>query len=300
MKIGVRIDQPKPLRGFDLTFYEIKPTTGRVKKAADHIYNVISCFGDCKTAREKPEWVAVSEYGKAVRANKRHRFLWEWGCPTNNEYNEYLLSLINEISKAEISGIHLDSIHFPRQEYCTCQRCAKNYEESKLGWGEWRSEVITNFVEQASKLVKGTLSITLMADPCFAKERFGLDFHSLAKYVDFFVVPLYDVGYSTTYWLDILAYDFHKQLEKPVYIDLYAGHPRPLIKNLLEAIIVTSDYADGIILTTYDTRLAEEIRDKLMKDDELHHILENRGCESMMDIIKKWNESDELHGPRWG
>jgi hypothetical protein len=298
VKFGVRIEQPKPLKGFDLTFYEVKPTTGRTKKAANHVINVISCFGDCKTARERPEWIAVSKYGKAARANKRHRFLWEWGCPTDDEYNQFLLNLINETSKANIKGIHLDSIHFPRQEYCTCQRCVEKHEESNLGWVEWRVKIINDFVEKASKLVRGngkTFSVTILPDPCFAKERFGLDFHALAKYVDFFIVPLYDVAYSTTYWVEILAYDFYKQLEKPLYIDLYAGNPRTTMKNLIEVIVATYNYADGIILTTYNTRLAEQIRDRLMKDDDLQRILEERGCESIINIIKRWKEGGDLH-----
>jgi hypothetical protein len=47
-----------------------------------------------------------------------------------------------------------------------------------------------------------------------------------------------------------------------------------VIKNLLEAIVAMSNYADGVVLATYDVHLAEEIRDKLVKDDKLHHILE--------------------------
>jgi hypothetical protein len=75
MKIGVLIGQPKPVSGFDLTLYNVKSCTGKINKAADHVYNVISCFGDNKTARERPEWVAVSKYGKAVRANRKHFLL---------------------------------------------------------------------------------------------------------------------------------------------------------------------------------------------------------------------------------
>ncbi|MFX0203886.1 MAG: putative glycoside hydrolase [Candidatus Hodarchaeota archaeon] len=299
MKIGGVIDQPKQMRGFDLTFYHVKPVNGRINKAADRVYNLISCFGDNKTSREKPEWVAISKYGKAVRRNKRFRFRWDWICPTNKEYNAFLLDLINETSKSEIAGVHLDCVHFPRQEYCTCPRCVKSCEESKLEWVAWRSKIINEFVEQASKLVRN-LSVTLTPDPYFAKERFGLDFHSLAKYVDFFVVPLYDINYLTTYWVENLAYCFHRRLEKPLYIELYVAraHRGPTIKNLLEAIVAISNYADGIILATHDIHRAEEIRDKLMKDDKLHHFLKERGCESMMNIIRKWGERGDLHEPK--
>ena len=290
IKVGVVVGEPTRVENFNMSFYRVKRVSGRVFKPVAYMYNTISCFGDNKTSRERPEWVAVSKYGKAVRANKRHRFLWDWICPTTKEYSTFLLDLIDETSKADIAGVHLDCIGFPRQEYCICQRCVKSCKESKLEWVEWRSKIINEFVEHASRLIRGSLSVTLPPDPCFAKERFGLDFRSLAKHVDFFVVPLYDVAYLTTYWVETLAYDFYRQLEKPLYIELYAGHPRPKIKNLLEAIVAISKYADGVILATYDTRLAEEIRDKLVKDDKLYHFLEERECEAMINIVRKWKE----------
>jgi len=301
MKIGVLIGQPKPVSGFDLTLYNVKSCTGKINKAADHVYNVISCFGDNKTARERPEWVAVSKYGKAVRANRRHRFLWDWICPTVEEHKAFLIDLINETLKADITGVHLECIGFPSEEYCTCQRCVERREENKLGWVEWRAKIVNEFIEEASKLVREkekSFSVTLIPDPCFGKERYGEDFRSLAKYVDFFLVPLYDIAYLHTYWVKTLAYDFYKQLEKPLYIELYGGDPRPMIENLLAAIVAISNYADGVILATHDVRLSEEIRDRLVKDDKLQHFLEERGCESMMNIIRKWNEDDVLYEPK--
>ena len=166
---------------------------------------------------------------------------------------------------------------------------------------EWRAKIVSEFIEEASKLVKEkgkSFSVTLIPDPCFGKERYGEDFRSLAKYVDFFLVPLYDVAYLHTYWVKTLAYDFYRQLEKPLYIELYGGEPRPMLKNLLAAIVAISDYADGVILATHGVHLSEEIRDRLIKDDKLQHFLEERGCESMLNIIRKWNEDDALYEPK--
>jgi hypothetical protein len=266
MKIGVVINQPKPMEGFDLTFYHVKQVSGKINKAAADIYNIVSCFGDNKTARGRSEWIALSKQGKAVRSNRIHRFCWDWICPSVKEYRVLLLNLLEEISKIEVTGIHLDCVHFPRREYCICRRCKEDWKESGLDWVKWRCKVINDFLRRASKLVSGNLSICLMPDPYYSKEQFGLDFHSLERYVDFFVVPLYDLAYLTTYWMEILAYGFRKRVKKPLYIELYAGHPKITTRNLLRAIIAMSSYADGIILATYDVRLAEKFREKLEID----------------------------------
>jgi hypothetical protein len=294
IKIGVLTDKPEPVNSFDLTSYYVKSCTGKINKAADNVYNIISCFGDNRTARKRPEWVAVSESAKAVRSNRSHRFLWDRICPSVEEYRMILLNLINETLKADVSGIHLDCIGFPRSEYCRCKRCVEGRRKSGLGWVEWRSKVVNEFVEEASKVVKGngkSFSVTLLPDPCFGKERYGEDFRSLAKYVDFFLVPLYDLTYSTTYWLETLAYDFNKQLKKPLYIELYVANPKLQLKNLLAAIIAVSNHADGVILATHSSGLSKEIQDTLVKNIEFVKFLEKRGCESMISIIRNWKEN---------
>ncbi|MGQ9468532.1 MAG: hypothetical protein ACUVTD_01690 [Nitrososphaerales archaeon] len=263
MKLGTVLDKPELIENFDLIFYHIKPVSGRTSKAAEHMHNIVSCFGDNKTAREKPEWVAVSKYDKATRGNKRHNFLWDWICPTNEDYVKSVLNLINEASKVNIAGIHLDCIRFPEEEYCLCQRCTKMWKESKLRLGDWKSNVINGFVKEVSNLVKGSFSVTLTPDPCSPKKRFGIDFTKLAKHADFFVLPLYDTAYSTTYWVEVLARYFRRRIKVPLYIELYAGYPRPPVKNILKAMNSASNYSDGIIFATYNVSMAKELRRSL-------------------------------------
>jgi hypothetical protein len=293
MKIGVLMDQSEPAEGFDETFYYVKSCTGRIKKPASGVYNVISCFGDNVTARKKPDWVAVSKQGKAVRSNKNHRFFWDVICPSVEEYKLQILDLVNETLKADVTGIHLECIGFPRTEYCTCDRCVEKHNESNLEWSEWRAKIVTDLIVEASKIVKEQergFSVKILPDPCFGKERYGEDFRSLAKYVDFFLVPIYDLAYSTTYWLETLALDFSKQLEKPLYIELYASHPRPKLKNLLKAIVAVSNYADAVILATHDPCLTKEIQEKFVTDKEITKFLQRRKCEPMTDIIENWKK----------
>jgi hypothetical protein len=193
--------------------------------------------------------------------------------------------------KTNVLGIHLDGIGFPRSEYCTCQRCSEGRKINKLEWEQYRSKVVNDFVMQASRLVKErekSFSVTLMPDPCFGTERYGQDPSSLSKYVDFFVVPIYDLAYSTTYWLETLAYGFYNQLKKPLYIELYATTQGPKLKNLLAAIVAVSEYADGIILATHDTCLSKRIQEELVHNTEFTNILERHYCKPMIDVIKKW------------
>jgi hypothetical protein len=293
MKVGAVINGGAhyPIRNYNPIIYHRKWASGKINKIGNNIVNLISCFGDNKTAREKPEWVAVSKYGRATRENKRHRFLWDWICPSTEEYKEFLLNLMKETAAADIAGIHLDCISFPRQEYCTCPRCVESREESKLGWVEWRAKTVNEFVEKASKLVRGngkTFSVTLTPDPYFGKERYGEDIRLLSKHVDFFCVPLYDMTYSSEYWVETLSYGFRKQVEKPLYIWIYTAKPGPVMgRKLLQAISAACEYADGIILASYDTPRAEEVWDKILKDQSIRSYLDRTGCESMTNIIRE-------------
>jgi len=101
--------------------------------------------------------------------------------------------------------------------------------------------------------------LTLEPDPCFGKDRFGLDLEKLLSYVDFISTPLY-MDYSIVYWLDIIANCFRRKVTKPYFIELYAGHPRAPTKHLVSALAVASRYADCAVLSTYEAGIAESLR----------------------------------------
>ena len=79
---------------------------------------------------------------------------------------------------------------------------------------------------------------------------------------------------------------FSKQLEKPLYIELYASYPEPEIKNILSAIVSVSNYADGVILATHDPCLTKKIQETIVTDNELTRFLQRRKCEPMTGIIE--------------
>ena len=80
MEIAVLTDRAKPVSGFDYCFYEVKQITGKIRKPVERMFNVITCFADNIAAREHPDWVAVSENGKALRSNQNLKLLWDWIC----------------------------------------------------------------------------------------------------------------------------------------------------------------------------------------------------------------------------
>ena len=133
--------------------------------------------------------------------------------------------------------------------------------------------------------------MTILPDPCFGKERYGEDFCESAEYVDFFNVPIYDMAYSTTYWLETLALDFSKHLQKPLYVELYASDPGPKIKNILAAMVSVSNYVDGVILATHDPYLTKKIQEKIITDNEFTRFLQRHNCEKMTDVIESWKKS---------
>lgn len=93
------------------------------------------------------------------------------------------------------------------------------------------------------------LSLTLYPDPYGDHQfrRFGVDVAHLAPLVDFFVVPIYDLHYSTTYWVETLAWGFRDLLgSTPFVVELYALNVDR--KALLKAARVADAYADGILL----------------------------------------------------
>jgi hypothetical protein len=154
---------------------------------------------------------------------------------------------------------------------------------------EWRAQQIESFVREIRESVSCGLGLTLEPDPCFGKERFGLDLDRLQKDVDFIFTPLY-MDYSIVYWLDTIAYAFRKRMAKPYFIELYAGHPRPPTKQLVSALAVASGYADCVILSTYENKLAEDLRREMVGSKEIWKYFEEHHFVGMVDALTRWQK----------
>jgi hypothetical protein len=230
---------------FDLGFYEVKDVTGRQETPVSNGVNMVSCHGD-STASTEEALVPVNDEGQPATRERRY-FDWGYVCPTHERYREGLLELIGECAETN-ADVRLDDVGFPRPEYCYCDRCVERFERSEFDdrFG-WRESVITEFVADARERVPGDLSLTLYPDPYPGHifDRAGTDVDALAEYVDEFVVPVYDMAYTTTYWLEIIARGFVDTLDTPFSIELYAVDVD--IDNLVHATEVAEEYAESVL-----------------------------------------------------
>lgn len=231
---------------FDLGFYEVKDVTGRTVEPIENAVNMVSCFGDTATAEADPSLVPVDDEGnKATR--EQPYFDWAYICPTNRVYRRGLLEMIEDCVAIN-EDVRLDDVGFPRAEYCQCDRCTDQFEESDYDDRfVWRDNVITDFVADARERVPGRLYLTLYPDPYpgHLSRRAGIDLNALEEYVDEFMIPMYDMAYSTTYWLEILATGFADRLSTPFSVELYAVNVD--LDNLINATKVADEYGKDVL-----------------------------------------------------
>ncbi|WP_254822684.1 hypothetical protein [Haloglomus halophilum] len=234
---------------FDVGFYEVKSVAGKPSEPEAGAVNMVSCFADNAAATGNPDLVPEDPAGrKATR--ERDYFDWDYIDPSVADYKRGLLDIVEDC--AEVNGdVRLDDVGWPRAEYCHCDRCDAAFADSGFEEREaWRAEVITDFVATAREHVPGDLYLTVYPDPYpgHLYERSGLDLDALAEYVDEFVVPIYDMAYSTTYWLEILASawaDRCAELDTPFSVELYAVNVD--LDDLTKAVRVAGEYGDRVL-----------------------------------------------------
>jgi hypothetical protein len=252
--------------GFDRAFYEMKDVTGRATEPVTDGINMVSCFGDNAAVEGNPDVASVSEEGDLATRDRTY-FDWDYVCPTHDEYRRGILEMVEDAA-ADYPDVRLDDVGFARPEYCHCDRCDERFADSDYDDRQaWRASVITDFVAEARELVPGDLYLTLYPDPYEGHlyERSGLDIDAIAEYVDEFVVPLYDMAYTTTYWVEIIASGFADRLPKPVSIELYAVEVD--IDNLIHAVEVAEEYAESVLFG-YDASQARAALRRMQADDQ--------------------------------
>ncbi|MFA9426850.1 hypothetical protein [Natronorubrum sp. A-ect3] len=230
---------------FDRGFYEVKDVTGRSTEPIEDGVNMVSCFGDNAAADADPSLVAVDDFGRPATRDRKY-FDWAYICPSRADYREGLFEIIDDCVEAN-EDVRLDDIGFPRPEYCRCGVCEESFKASEYeDRFEWRASVITEFVEEAADRIPGRVYMTLYPDPYpgHLYERAGIDLEAVEEHVDEFVVPLYDMAYETTYWLETIAKGFESALETPFNIELYAINID--IDNLVHATEVAEAYGNDV------------------------------------------------------
>ena len=230
---------------FDRVFYEVKDASGAQREPVDGATSALSCFGDNAAARDDPSLVPVDDEGRPA-TRERPYFDWSYVCPSREAYREGLLALVERCAEAS-PDVRLDDVGFPRAEYCHCDVCDERFRESDLDDRvEWRTSVITGFVEAAAEHVPGDLSLAVHPDPYpgHLEARAGIDLDALAGVVDELVVPLYDTAYGTTYWIEVLASGFVDRFPGRVGVELYAVDVD--VDALVRATRVADAYADAV------------------------------------------------------
>ncbi|TQQ82578.1 hypothetical protein EGH24_03755 [Halonotius terrestris] len=257
---------------FDLSFYEVKDVAGRPSEPISGAINMVSCFGDNAAAGEDPDLVPVDSEGRPATRDRKY-FDWSYICPTHEGYREGLLEIIADCAAAN-DDVRLDDVGFPREGYCHCDRCEAAFADSEFDdWEAWRASVITEFVAAASERIPGRTYLTLYPDPYpgHLYSRAGLDLDALTEYVDEFVVPLYDLDYGTTYWLESLVRGFRSALggdyhldgaepETPLSVELYAVDVD--VDKLIGAAEVADTYAKDVLFGYDAAQASAAIRRK--------------------------------------
>ena len=234
---------------FGVGFYEVKDVTGRAAEPLPNATNMISCFGDTAAADADPELVPVDDEGTPATRQQRY-FDWSYVCPTHEEYRAGLVEIVEDCVAAN-PDLRLDDVGFPRAEYCRCDRCDRLFAESDHDDRfAWRADEITGFVADAAAQVPGRTYLTLYPDPYpeHLYRRAGIDVTALAEHVDEFVIPLYDIHYATTYWVETIAKGFESLLSStgtPFSIELYAVDVD--IDNLIHALEVAEEYGESVL-----------------------------------------------------
>ncbi|WP_138797651.1 hypothetical protein [Halostella sp. PRR32] len=249
---------------FDRGFYEVKDVTGRAAEPVAEGVNMISCFGDTAAGEADSDLVPVSEDGD-LATRERTYFDWGYVCPSREKYREGLLEMVEDCAAVN-PDVRLDDVGFPRPEYCYCEVCNERFAESDHDDRfAWRAEVITDFVAEAADRIPGTTYFTLYPDPYpgHLYERAGLDLDALAEHVDEFVVPLYDMAYETTYWLETIASGFEDALDRPFSVELYAVDVD--IDNLVHAAKVADEYGESVLFG-YDASNAQATLRRMRAD----------------------------------
>jgi len=290
MKMGLVTYAPEKVEGFDLHVYYSKWADGSVFPAAKNMQNDVTCFCDAKAIREDPSLVAISKNGPALRKNRKINVPFDYVCPTNPKYRARVFEYIKELDRENIQGVTLNLYHFPDEEFCVCPRCVELWRQSGLNWTEWRAQTITNFLKEAKSLFHGTFAVEMFPDPVIAKERFGIDFESIAPLVEYFHVPLSSRDYFTNYWVDLLTRDFLKILKKPVVVELSA---EMLTAEKADALLKTVAYLSrhdlmGVLLLVHDSENAKQVCRFAVNNGAFREWLKKFEFTEMTRIVDEW------------
>lgn len=259
-RMGISSRFPEHFDAFPWAYYEVKDVNGVWHDPIRHTIPMVSVFGDNRLSKAHPDWVQIGPEG--LRGTREARYFdWDTLCPSHDEVFETALDWVKRAVKDDpFPEIRLDDLSFARDGFCQCQHCQHAMADRHMNFFEYRQARLEEFIAQVRPLV-ARLELTVFPDPFpgHLERRFGLALDHLSEMVDRFVVPIYDMHYATTYWIEVLASAFAERMKKPWVVELY-GLKVPE-EALLRACSVALAYADGVVIA-YDNQLEKLIRIK--------------------------------------
>ncbi len=254
-RLGVVTRYKGHVAAFSPAFWEVKDVGGAWTVQPPGAIPMVSCFGDNRLGKAHPEWIQVDAAGTPATRQSRY-FDWTALCPSQPAVRAQAVAWVERALKdGGGDDLRLDDVTFARQGYCHCRACRDGMAAAGLDWATYRQETLTAFVQEVRRLVPGRLYLTLYPDPYpgHLEERFGLDVDRLRDLVDGFITPVYDLAYSTTYWVEDIAHGFQDRLGGALWmVELYGlDVPEAALGRALE---VAAFYADQV-LVAYDRDL---------------------------------------------
>ncbi len=248
-RLGVVTRYKEHVGAFSPAFWEVKDVSGAWVAQPLGAIPMVSCFGDNRLGKAHPEWIQIDQAGTPATRASRY-FDWTAICPSQPAVRQLARDWVRRALEASGgSDLRLDDVTYARQGYCYCPACVAGMAASGLDWSAYRQQTLTSFVEEVRQIVPGSLYLTLYPDPYpgHLEDRFGLNVDLLKSLVDAFITPIYDLTYSTTYWVEDIAHGFVDRLAgSPWMIELYGlDVPESAVGRALD---VAAFYADRVLI----------------------------------------------------
>jgi hypothetical protein len=242
-----------------LVFWETKDVGGAERAPLAGAVACVSLFADNRVARQRPEWVQVGTDGVRAERGAAPYFDWAHLCPSRPEVAALALAWV-ERAAAGGGDVRVSDAGFARDGHCRCDRCLAAAASRRLDLGAYRLARTAELLAAVRERVPGRLFLTLYPDPYpgHLERRFGLHPTAAAAGADAYVVPLYDLAYATTHWLETLCLGFADRLAgRPWYAELYGLGVGE--EHLARALRVAARYATGVVVA-YDRDAARIAR----------------------------------------
>ena len=268
MKIGVEfLRPPRNLpEGLDVLILPARNTWGDVLDVPrlPRLRASVSVFAATRLVQKDPDYRAISREGLPALPgdiNPRDGLAWGWVCPRHPSYLEtHVLPVIREIPVPPV----LQDFQYPGENYCFCPRCCEAYARAG-SVEEVRRETLREVFRKVRSL-REDLWLTLHPAPC-GLDRYGVPEEVIAG-VSAVLVPIYDLTYRLTYWMDDILFALTRRVTRPIWVELYGVEPP--VEGLMRALAVVARHpVEGVVFYIQTTAKLQELGERLVSDPRI-------------------------------